>query len=202
MCRTMTSAQLPEHELLSRSVTLHLSGATLTSALAKLAGDYEIPIGLERALADDDGVRLEINVEARPLSEVLETIVKQEPAYRWELRDGVINFTPTKVRSPFLEALLKLQISHFATNKELTRFQLRNSILRLPEVNALMLAESVKLDRFSDNASLNPATSQLHVNATGTDLRSLLNKVIRETGYKTWVVEMTGQEKNRLAFSF
>jgi hypothetical protein len=91
--------QIPLEDLTSQSLTLRVENETLITCLATLAVEYRVPIGLEAALNHDDKARLSFDVKNESLKKILDLISRQEPTYKWEVRDGVINFVPRIDRS-------------------------------------------------------------------------------------------------------
>ena len=79
--------------------------------------------------------------------------MKQEPLYRWELADGVINLVPIRNRDPFFESLLNTAISNYDPGKWTIKFQLRDAIGSTPEVKKLLESKNVELARYRDYAS-------------------------------------------------
>ena len=102
----LTKAQQPQVLTLDQPIDLRLHKATLKLVVGMLSVEKNIPIGIEFSANEKDEPKLEIDVKNAPLVEVLNLIVKQEPAYEWEFRDGVINFTAVHDREPFFESLL------------------------------------------------------------------------------------------------
>jgi hypothetical protein len=46
------------------------------------------------------------------------------------------------------------------------------------------------------------ANDQLDLNISNTNVRGVLNKVIRDSERKTWVIELTGKNKKNLLIEF
>src|SRR5262245_17249230 len=130
--------QIPSENLTTQSLTLRVENETLITCLAILAVEYRVPIGLEVALNHDDKARLSFDVKNESLKNILDLICRQEPAYRWEVRDGVINFLPTQSTDQFLSKLLDTHVSRFAPEKGLNKFGLRNAVTDLPEVKSFL----------------------------------------------------------------
>src|SRR5436309_1348706 len=93
-----------ENDLTTRSIiNLHLTNTTLVRALGNLSVYYGVPVGLEIADEDKDEPTFNLDVDKAALKDVLDLITRQNDNYRWEVRDGVINFTPMRSRDTFLE---------------------------------------------------------------------------------------------------
>lgn len=89
-------AQVREKAVLNRTIEIDIR-ATTWAAVHHLA-DKGIPIGIETR--EDWNVDTDPRVELRSgtVEEILASIVKQDPSYKWELVDGVINLTPVAGR--------------------------------------------------------------------------------------------------------
>src|ERR1700704_5107363 len=108
-------------------IDMNLSGATLLLALSKLAVEYRVPIGFEHAMDSRDDPNRQIHVQRGTLKSILDSLVAQEPRYKWELRDGVINVTPVVGRDEFLAQFLDTRVAHFVPPKATTdKFRIRD----------------------------------------------------------------------------
>src|SRR5450432_1274340 len=108
-------------------ISLHMKGVSLLDVLGKLSIDYRIPIGFQYATDDEkNATNVEIDVTRVTLVEVLDLIAKQAPKYRWETRNGVINFVPIQNHGEFFEKFLNTRISHFAPKRGINKFEVRN----------------------------------------------------------------------------
>ncbi len=187
-----------------QKVQLHLNRGTLLQALSTLSVDQRIPIGFELALGHKHEYHLNVDADDITLEELLDKIVQQEPGYRWELKDGVINFIPTKSRDDFVERLLNTRIQRFDPPKVLGPSQIRDAIVELPEVLGLLKANAITASHYGyfyrypslyTNASVDLRSSQ-------TDVRGILNKVVRESEHKMWIVSRSGEGLGSLDIGF
>jgi|GEM_PF-2539083 len=186
------------NKLLERHVTLHVKEGTLQEALGRLAGDESIPIGWE--VSQNDFMRHDINVDfdKAPLKDVLDRLVLADPSYRWKLEDGVINIYPAFDRDEYLDKFLKIRIKEFSPRKGLYVFEFRDAILDLPEVRNFL--ESNRLEGSHTGNCCGGAIDLVdhEFRTANTDLRALLNKLIRETNRKAWVVSRSGESREFL----
>ena len=136
--------------LLTRKIELHLKEATLMYVLSTLEVVHRVPIGIEYSLADQNEPRLVVESKNDSLKEILDSIVKQEPLYRWEVRDGVINFVPVRDRDPFFETLMNTSVSKYDPGKWTLKFQLRDVIGNTPEVKKLLESNKKTLAKYED----------------------------------------------------
>jgi hypothetical protein len=189
--------------LLEQRITLHLKQSTFLYALSTLCVDYRIPIGFEPALGHKAQYHLNIDLENASLENVLNEIVAQETGYKWELRDGVINIIPITSRDDFVEKLLNTEIRQFDQPKKLGKFQIRDAIIELPEVVALLKANRITASHYGYlyNPSRN-TDEKTDLSISGTDVRGVLNKVIRETEHNMWMVSRSRENLSSLDISF
>ena len=200
---TSASGQKATAKLLDQRITLHIKQGTFLYALSTLCVDYRIPIGFEPALGHKAQYHLNINLENATLEDVLNEIVGQETGYRWELRDGVINILPITSRDDFVEKLLNTEVRRFDQPKKRGKFQIRDAIVELPEVVALLTANGITASHYgyfySPTLNMNESTD---LSISGTDVRGILNRVIRETEHNMWIVSRSGKNLNSLDISF
>jgi hypothetical protein len=200
---TSASGQTTKDDLLERRITLHIKQGTFLYALSTLCVDYKIPIGFEPALGHKAQSDLNIDFENATLEGVLNEIVGQETDYKWESRDGVINIMPITSRDDFVEKLLNTEIHRFDQPKKLGKFQIRDAIVELPEVVALLKANGITASHYGYFYGPNLHTNtRIDLSISGTDLRGVLNKVIRETEHNMWIVSRSGKNLTSLDISF
>lgn len=202
--QTRYFGQSNENDLLHQKIEVHFTDATLLYVLNKLAAIQGIPIGLEKSATEEYKAKLNIDVENGTLKEVLNAIIQQEPAYKWEVIDGVINFTPTAKRYSFVAILLDTSVNCFAPVKGISKFGIRDTITNLPEVRSLLTANNIGVERFMDYPYRESiyANSKVNLNMSNTTVRGILNKVVKDSEHKIWVVEMSGRHNGNLLISF
>jgi len=197
-------AQSSREDLTSQPITIRLTNATLIYALDTLAGDHRIPIGIESS--SDDRKNLLLNIDTSnggTLSDVLNSIVEQVPIYRWEVRDGVINIVPTQSRDQFLEKLLSTHINSFTPKTGITKFDTRNTLADLPEVHSLLEENKITVFKYGDYVYYPSIyTKEVDLSISDTDVRGVLNKIVRDSEHKLWVVGWRDEKKDSLTISF
>jgi hypothetical protein len=191
------NAQQPEALTLDKPIDLHLQNATLTLVLGMLSVEKNIPIGIEFSANEKNEPKLDIDVKNASLVEVLNLIVKQEPAYVWEFRDGVINLTPVQDRDPFFEKLLNTSIRSFVSPKGNNKFAIREALLNLPEIKEVILANGVEAETLGYPHKSSVYANNADLSDKGTNFRSLLNKIIRESEHNSWALQW-GDKKQKV----
>ena len=189
--------QVLSKDLTTQTLTLRVENETLITSLATLAVEYRVPIGLEVAFNHNDKTRLSFDVKNESLEKILDLICRQEPAYRWEVRDGVINLVP-KSTDQFLSKLLDTHVSRFAPKKGLNKFELRNVVADLPEVKNFLYLNDVTVSRLEYPTYPSVYSNEdLDLSISNTNVRGVLNKIIRDSEHKLWIVKR-GAEKMRI----
>lgn len=189
--------QIPREDLTTQSLTLRVENETLITCLATLAVEYRVPIGLEVALNHDDKTRLSFDVKNESLKKILDLICQQVPAYRWEVKDGVINLLPTQSTDQFVSKLLDTHVSRFAPEKGLNKFGLRNVVADLPEVKGFLDVNEVTVSRLEYPTYPSVySNGDLDLSISNTNVRGVLNKIVKDSEHKLWIVKR-GDEKMR-----
>lgn len=203
LCADYSSAQAPEQEIANRTLSLHMDDAYLMRVLSTLSVDHRVPIGLEVADDDADEPKLSIDINNAPLKDVLDLITRQYPAYRWEVRDNVVNFVPVQSRDQLLSKALGTHITRFAPKKGLNKFGIRDTIIGLPEVTSFLNA--YRLTAWQQGYPTYPSiytNDEVDLSISDTDLRGVLNKVVRDSEHKLWVIKRKGKQGKILQIDF
>jgi hypothetical protein len=195
------SAQEANSSFLERPISLRLSKATIILAASTLAVEKHIPVGLQMSSSRNNEPNIDIDVRDVPLVEVLNMIAQQTTVYGWEYRDGVINFFPTRDSDSFFKKLLETRIARFVPNSN-DKFEIREAILNLPEVKEVMNAEKVKAYRLGYIHYPSIYANNADLSTQHTDVRSLLNKIIRESEHNVWVLSWSNKNGREFELGF
>ena len=199
---TLGNAQQPQVLSLDRPIDLHIHKGTMMLVINMLSLEKNIPIGVEFSANEKSEPKLDINVKQAPLVEVLNLIVQQEPAYVWELRDGVINFTPVQNRDPLFEKLLNTSVRSFVSPRSDDRFVIRDALLNVPEINELIRTNGLEVETLGYPHKRSFAKNDVDLSDMSTKFRSLLNKIIREGKHKTWLLKWSDKKQKIFELSF
>jgi hypothetical protein len=119
------------------------------------------------------------------LRETMDTIVKTNPEYRWQIDEGVINLLPTHDEP----ALLNLRISKLRVKDARSLNSILGNLLELPEVKDLVaklqLSPGVKF--IVGPVSMNPERDPKYtVECENVTVREALNAIVRAHGRAAW----------------
>jgi hypothetical protein len=167
----------------------------------ELAIESGVSIGFERSDLDDPQTTLSLDENQRTVRDVLNHIVKHVPIYKWETHDGIINFMPVRGRNPILENFLSIQVQEFKATTNVTKFDLRNKIYDLPEVELFIRVNNLKTERLRDY----PYRSSIYANdadlgISGTNVLGILNNIISKSEHHLWMLCHDGRGTLYLAF--
>src|SRR5215213_2560201 len=182
---------------LDRVIEIDRSDATFLLGLSILAVTHRIPIGFELSINAEDNINRQIHLKSGTLKSILDSLVAQEPRYKWELRDGVINITPKVGRDPFLAHFLDTRVGRFVPPPGTTdKFKLRDAVLNLPEVLQLLetSAVSVRPYDYPYRGSIY-STDDVNLEISDTNVRGVLNHMAKQTEHKMWSLERVGEKK-------
>lgn len=191
-------------DILGRRITVHLSEATMNLVLGTLSVKHRVPIGIERSPAHNDDEKLNLDFDGGTLKEVLDSIVRQEPLYRWELAEGVINFVPARERDPFIEAFLNTPVAHFDPGKWTSIFQVRDAIGDVPEVKRTLEVNHKTLYKHGDYVK-SPSIytkEDVDLSISNTTVRGVLNRVVRDSEHTSWSIGWVPGDKTALSIRF
>ncbi len=170
--------QKTTQELLDIVIDREFKDITLIYVLDSIRQDCKIPIVFEVA---DSGYTagnpidlntFDINLKAGKLSDVLDSIIKQRPNYKWEIIDGVVNFVPVKNRNPLIEKLFNTQIKSFSLKSYTFSSEIDRQLEVIPEVAELLKLNNTTVNDIYFISTLRGATyPKIEVNLTSTIVR-------------------------------
>lgn len=99
---------------------------------------------------DGPDTTVTIDGPPKPALDILNLIVQQVPLYKWEVRDGVINVLPVKGRNRILEKFRALPVEKFEARSTMIKFEMRNRIYDLPQLQQFLNENNLHTDRLRD----------------------------------------------------
>jgi hypothetical protein len=187
-------ADLPLRSVSIKARNIHL-------ALSAISDTYKVPIGLEVS-PDDDLLKeraIVVQLDRGTLRDVLDVVASQHPLYTWVIADGVVNVFPKGGREPMLKALLEARVGNFRLTPGTSRFTFRENLTDSPEVKGVLAAFGIKSNneifgsRDVLKLGLNSSLDLSHVS-----VKAVLNRVIRDSETRYWIVNRDGAERQYL----
>jgi hypothetical protein len=184
-------------------VDLQLKDATLHYALGKLCVGYRVPIGIELSAVHHDEAKLNIDIKHTQLRDALNLITQQDPTYHWEVNNGVINFLPAHSRNPLLKQLAEMPVHRFSLAIGNTKTEILESLAQLSEVRTLLAANNTSISSLSSaHAPKVNWKKEIELSISDTDVKGILNKLVRDSDSKLWVMRRVGADRGVIQISF
>src|SRR5215475_15802464 len=110
---------------------LELEASNIGLLLSEFAALKKVPIGLEVSPRNDlsETKTIRLQIKHGTLTDVLNSIVKQNPLYTWRVQDNVVNVLPVDAnRDPLLRDVLETRLEKFSIKHGMSRFAIRQSL--------------------------------------------------------------------------
>ena len=185
---------------------VNIEAKNINQALAQIAYKYNVPISLEAA-ADEDllkSKRVTVQVTSGKIANVLDRIVQQKPEYTWEANEsGVRVFPRSDFRDSLLQTVLELRIGRFVLPKRSAKLTFRQTLAGSPELKRLLASYGVKAsnEAFSQY-DIAPFGDDFSLNVENTTVRSILDRIIKDSPTKYWFIKRDGENKEYLLINF
>jgi hypothetical protein len=145
-----------------------------------------------------------VQVTKGKIADVLDSIVKQNPAYTWQASETSIRVFPrSEFRDPLLLTLLELRISRFVLPKRSAKLTFRQTLSGKPELKSLLAdyAVSSSIEVFSPH-DIAPFGNDFSLDVENATVRSILDKVITDSPTKYWFINRDGENRQYLVINF
>ena len=165
----------------------------MDALLQHLAQAYDVTIGFD---AGTRQARPQVHVDVRDatLQDVLDAVVRSQPAYRWRQEGGFVDVYPAEGGSPLLDTVavtFQLSASRWA--------EAADSLLGLPEVKSR--ASALRLSRrVSESGEAGGEVFSLHLE--NVPVRAALHEMTKRSGGHFWVFRQYGGESFSLDTSY
>ena len=194
----VSTAQDGRSSLLNQKVhSIEISKANAHEVLGDLSKQYSIPIGVECSPYEDQEKTSDwpIKISDGNVRQVLDAFVKVKPDYKWEEVDGVINIFPIVARELILDIVIKDYLV-----KDKTPAEIVNTITDLPEVRTKLEELGLRRD-YTTPLPLAPPkrSSRLSFSMHNVTVRDVLNRLIKTTNNKYWVIYRLGDDHKLFA---
>lgn len=180
---------------------VYLEGDSLDSLLSVLAQEYDIPIGLERAMKGPGLIETRIDSKKITLGELLTQLLADYKEYAWEISDGAVYVFPKEgYRDPIVERLLNIEIRKFSLQKGTAVWNVEETLLKAPEFEEVVNAYGLGTLGWTFSGFYIPHLGRNYtLEVSGAKVRSLLNQIVKESPTaKFWSI---GRDSNSHTFS-
>jgi hypothetical protein len=180
---------------------VYLEGDSLGSLLSVLAQQYDIPIGLERAMNEPRLVETRIELKKITLGELLTQLLADYKEYAWEISDGAVYVLPKEgYRDPIVERLLTIEIRKFSLTKSTVVWNVEATLLKVPEFEEVVDAYGLGTLGWTFSGFYIPHLGRNYtLDVSGARVRSILNQIVKESPTaKFWSI---GRDSSSHTFS-
>jgi len=199
-------AQNKREELLHSPLkNVQMQADNIDLLLSRLSEQYDLPIGFEVAIDDDVSVtrRITIRMKEGTVQEVLDSIVNQNPTYKWEMRDDVINVFPRdRSRDILLKEMLETRLEKVSIDKQTTRFMLRQMLCENAAVMKILSVYNVTpANETFTSRDFGNVGRDFSFSASDVSIATVLNRVVRNSLTKYWIIMRFGDKKQYLVLN-
>ena len=193
VCAQKPALRNKDGDLASRQLeNVQIEGQGVEALLTNLSLSYNIPIGLEIALHDDELTTYILDLKRGTLTDLLTLFARQHNQYTWKIKDGVVNIFPrTNYRDFVLDELLKVQISHFAVKENTGCWALVDSLTSTVEVQNVLKTYGMTPSGLNFSGAYFPQLGRhFKLDVSDMTVKTILNKVIKESPIaKIWLIK-------------
>lgn len=171
---------------------VRIEAQSIGSLFAKLSLSYDIPVGVEIALNDNELAIYHLDFKNGTLSELLTQFVTQHKQYVWEIRDGTVNVFPSENhRDPILKELLATEISKLSIKENTSAWELQNSLISAPEILKKREAYRIRPAGLNFTGLYFPQLGRdFTLDVSNVTMRWILNRVIADSPTaKCWLMK-------------
>jgi hypothetical protein len=170
-----------------------IKGESIDQVIGHLI-EYGIPIGIDLGNENLTPPRtFDLDLPQTTVKHFLDSVIAKDPRYTWKLEGGVVHVWPVKARDALVATLLDTKIGHFSFTGGVSRYQIQNEIMDLPEISSQLIVAGVgplMIHNFDNMAKLEARTFFEESNVS---LRELLDRIVLKTDIKAWVIIRWGK---------
>jgi hypothetical protein len=176
--------------LLEKHVEIKLNNGSILEAVYALSRS-EVEIGFEARADLDVDSDPRISLNDGKVKDILNSLISQDPSYKWEVNDGVINIFPITGRNELITSFLKTLVGPIHILPGEKRISISTQINNSLELQTLQ-EKSVKVLIFQSTVLGIEDTVSKELNIPRADARTVLNNLIKsEIGSKLWIIKLS-----------
>ena len=197
-----TGAASEKHDLANRWLeNVRIEEENIAGLFSHLSSAYDIPLGLEIALGNDERSLYRVHFERGTLADLLTRFVAEHKEYAWKIENGVVSIFPKDgYRDPVLQELLSTEISSFSVKEKTDVSAFGKKLLSAIEVKRILDKNEITYDTGSlGGFYIQQLGQKFSFEVSNTNFKSILDKVITESPVaRSWVVSYKIPTRNLL----
>ncbi len=100
-------------------------------AVVRVAAEFEIPMGIE--WIRDSGEKVELEFHSTSVRRVVESLLRNQPGYEWDVRNGVLHVFPRSLREN-QRNVLNLRLEEYEVKEDYVQFAARRLQIRVQQI--------------------------------------------------------------------
>lgn len=171
---------------------VQIEAQSVRNLISSLSLSYNIPIGLEIAVNDNEFAMYEIDFKKGTLTDLLTQFVNQHNEYMWEIKDGVVNIFPKDgYRDSLFRVLLETNINSFSVREKTSCWNFEKSLGDAPEIKKILEDNGLIYSGSGIGGFyIQQLGRQFTFDASNMTMKAILNRVAKESPIaKFWSVK-------------
>ena len=196
-------SQTKKADILDKEIQLDRQNASLLEICSILAASNNVSIGIEWSSKSEMRNREILDVKSGTLRQILDSLVRQEPDYDWEIRNDVVNFYPVRQRDKVLNELLNTKITNFRIRNDVVNQRIVDDFNKLKELQKFQKDQNVIINFWylsSIEGDLNQKT--IGTEFANLNLKEILNKIVKQNHHKLWEIDYSQSTKGIIIINF
>ena len=194
-------------DLLDKQVKeFYITADNIHLILLKISNELNVPIGFEKSFKDDllEDSTIIIEIKNGTLKDVLDAVIKQKNIYEWKLKDNVINVSPIiGYRDSVIQQILETTVEKFSITKGTSRYNVRSDLGILPQISEILVDNDITFkNQAFGSRDISVLGKNFSLELENISFESILNKIIKESETKYWIINRFGENKNFLLINF
>jgi hypothetical protein len=208
LCMSLNSFAVEQEslpDLLERRIDhAKIESKDISVVLKKLAVAFNVPIGFEPELADQDPHNkvIKLDLSHVTLREALVAVREARPRYEWKLNNGVVNVFPADRRDLIIKDILDVRVSYFYLKQGANFLEAAGRIVDTPEVGNEFEMLGVTPLHFSNGLPTRIVTPRRNIELRGVTVSHILGEIAKESPSKFWAIVRWGEEEKLITIGF
>lgn len=178
--------------LRQRVASIDVSATNVDATLISLAAKYNVPVGNEvSSRKSSESPQYQLELKNSTVEEILKVLFRNQPDYRWQVMDGVLNVSSSSTFEPLLDTV----IGEFEV-KEQTVSEIKKTLAERPEVQFTLSQTNTEFQELTILPGGNAeAPGKYTFSLHNANVRQILNRLILQTEGHYWTLVRLGNKK-------